>query len=175
MSKKEKQQLKHEAFIDRAYEAWPNVVNCFDPAAGVKSSTTPYSKAQKRRFNRKQREQLGGGLGSIEAAISALEEKEISPPAEAQSNAAISRPQAKARAGLIGEGKGVPLTKAQRKRVLCVFDSVSSWPKFSPCRATERLRHPLILTNPQYAVNPFQTIRTHAQNTLEKRHGISPV
>ncbi|KAG8219904.1 ribosome biogenesis protein SLX9-domain-containing protein [Butyriboletus roseoflavus] len=137
VSKKEKQQLKHEAFIDR-----------------IKSSTAPYSKTQRRRFNRKQREQLGGGLGSIEAVISALEEKEISPPAEAQSSATSQqRPQARARAELIGEGKGVPLTKAQRKHVL----------------EMERLRHPLILKNPQYASNPFQTIRTHVQNTLEKR------
>ncbi|KAF8140141.1 ribosome biogenesis protein SLX9-domain-containing protein [Boletus edulis] len=138
MSKKGKQQLKHEAFIDR-----------------IKSSSAPYSKTQKRRFNRKQREQVGGGLGSIEAVISALEQGEISPPAEAQSDAVTSqqRPQVKARPGIIGEGKGIPLTKTQRKRVL----------------AMERLRHPLILTNPQYAANPFQTIRTHAQNTLETR------
>lgn len=148
-------------------------MNCFDLAPGIKSSTTPYSKAQKRRFNRKQREQLvGGGLGSIEAVISALEEKEISSPAETQSDAATSqqRPQAKAGAGLIGEGKGVPLTKAQRKRALCVVNNdVSSWPKLNTSREMERLRHPLILTNPQYSANPFQTIRTHAQNTLEKR------
>ncbi|KAH0838398.1 hypothetical protein J3R83DRAFT_6705 [Lanmaoa asiatica] len=159
VSKKGKQQLKHEAFIDR-----------------IKSSTTPYSKAQKRRFNRKQREQLGSGLGSIGTAISALEEKEIPSPAEVQSNATTSqqRLQARARAGLIGEGKGVPLTKAQRKHVLCVLNGdVSSWPKFNPSREMEQLRHPLILTNPQYAANPFQTIRTHAQNTLEKR--IPPV
>lgn len=101
----------------------------FDPAPGIKSSCTPYSKVQKRRFNRKQREQLGGGLGSIEAVISALEEEEISPTSEAQSNAATSqqRPRAKARAGVIGEGKGVPLTKAQRRHVLCVLHSNASF------------------------------------------------
>jgi len=138
VSKKDKQQLKHEAFIDR-----------------ITSSATPYSKAQRRRFNKKQREQLGGGLGSIEVAISALEEKEIPPPAEAESDISPSQHQShsKGRTGLIGESKGVPLTKTQRKRVL----------------ETEKLRHPLILTNPQYAANPFQTIRTHAQNTLERR------
>ncbi|KAI9572863.1 ribosome biogenesis protein SLX9-domain-containing protein [Boletus coccyginus] len=143
VSKKGKQQLKHEAFIDR-----------------IKSSSAPYSKAQRRRFRRRQREQLGGGLDSIGAVISALEEEEISSPAETQSaNDATSqqRPQAKAGTGLIGEGKGVPLTKTQRKHAL----------------EMERLRHPLILTNPQYAANPFQTIRTHAQNTLEKR--ITPI
>jgi len=95
-------------------------------APGIKSSSTPYSRAQRRRFNRRQREQLGGGLDSIGVVISALEEEEISPPAETQSaNDATSqqRPQAKAGTGLIGEGKGVPLTKAQRKHALCVLNS----------------------------------------------------
>lgn len=94
--------------------------------SGIKPSTTPYSKAQKRRFNRKRREQLGGGLGSIEAVISTLETKEIAPSEEAQSNAATSqrRPQGTMNIGLmIGEGKGVSLTKAQRKRALCVLNN----------------------------------------------------
>ncbi|KIK99043.1 hypothetical protein PAXRUDRAFT_823215 [Paxillus rubicundulus Ve08.2h10] len=138
VGKKVKQQLKHEAFIN-----------------GLKSPITPYSKAQRRRFNRKQREQVGGGLGSIQAVISALEEKEPSPGLErAQQPKDHTQPQptkAKAKAGM-GAGKGVPLTKSQRKRALEV----------------ERLRHPLILSNPQFAANPFQTIRTHAQNTLER-------
>ena len=33
----------------------------------------------------------------------------------------------------------------------------------------ERLRHPLILQNPEFSANPFQTIRIHAQNTLLKQ------
>ncbi|KAF8844025.1 hypothetical protein BDN67DRAFT_49772 [Paxillus ammoniavirescens] len=139
VGKKMKQQLKHEAFIDR-----------------LKSPITPYSKVQRRRFNRKQREQVGGGLGSIQAVISALEDKEPSPePEEAQQPKDHSQSQptkAKAKAGPMGAGKGVPLTKSQRKRAL----------------EMERLRHPLILSNPEFAANPFQTIRTHAQNTLEK-------
>ena len=36
-------------------------------------------------------------------------------------------------------------------------------------RELERLRHPLILANPDFTSNPFQTIRTHAQNTLIAR------
>jgi len=60
----------------------------------------------------------------------------------------------KAIPGQIGEGKQAPLRNSQRKRAL----------------QTERLRIPLILSNPEYAANPFKTIRTHAQNTLIK-HG----
>ncbi|KAG9314463.1 ribosome biogenesis protein SLX9-domain-containing protein [Chiua virens] len=146
-NKKEKQQLKHEAFIDRTQTRLIQTQVSYHLPA-------PYSKAQRRRFNRKQREQVGGGLGAIEAAISALDNEEVLPPDEAPSDnlASQQRSHAKTRPGLIGEGKGVPLTKAQRKRVL----------------ETEKFRHPLILKSSHYASNPFQTIRTHAQNTLEK-------
>ena len=36
------------------------------------------------------------------------------------------------------------------------------------CRQVERMRIPMILATPEFAANPFQTIRTHAQNTLLK-------
>ena len=35
-------------------------------------------------------------------------------------------------------------------------------------RAAERLRVPMILSNPEFSSNPFETIRKHAQNTLLK-------
>ena len=38
----------------------------------------------------------------------------------------------------------------------------------------ERLRAPMILANPDYASNPFQTIRTHARNTLLKHELPAP-
>lgn len=100
--------------------------NCFDYTPGIRTSSTPYSRAQRRRFNRKKHEQLGSGLGSIGAVISALEEEEISPPAEAESNfdsTSQKRPQGNSRTGIIGKGKSVPLTKVQRKHVLCVLNS----------------------------------------------------
>ncbi|KAH7911931.1 ribosome biogenesis protein SLX9-domain-containing protein [Hygrophoropsis aurantiaca] len=137
IKKKEKHQLRREAFIDK-----------------LKTTNSPYSKVQKRRFNRKLREKIGGGLDEIQAAISTLETEEIPGNIDSESNekqkqeASQSRPKP----GQIGEGKGIPLTKNQRKRAL----------------EMERLRYPLILSNPQYASNPFQTIRTHAQNTLLK-------
>ncbi|KAH7931109.1 hypothetical protein BV22DRAFT_1077883 [Leucogyrophana mollusca] len=137
IKKKEKQQLKREAFIDR-----------------LKSTISPYSKVQKRRFNRQQREKVGGGLDEMHAAISAMEKDEIAeqhtPELNDPQNPRSS--QARRKVGQIGEGKGATLSKNQRKRAL----------------ELERLRHPLILSNPQYASNPFQTIRTHAQNTLLK-------
>jgi hypothetical protein len=38
------------------------------------------------------------------------------------------------------------------------------------CRKAERFRQPLIRSNPEFAGNPFETIRTHARNTLIPHH-----
>ncbi|KAG6337322.1 hypothetical protein ID866_1747 [Astraeus odoratus] len=134
-SKKERQQRKHEAFIDR-----------------VRTTASPYSKAQRRRFNKKTREQVGKGMADMEAVISSLEEKESrSDPANgSDERQPASKPPAKMKQ--IGKGKGIPLTSGQRKRALEV----------------ERLRHPHILSDPRFSGNPFETIRIHAKNTLEK-------
>ncbi|KAH7883693.1 ribosome biogenesis protein SLX9-domain-containing protein [Phlebopus sp. FC_14] len=134
-TKKEKSQLKREAFLDR-----------------LKSSTTPYSKTQRLRFNRHRREQVGGGLGEIEAAISTLDGTGSSPEPTKVKSVDQQPASVQKRPGMIGKSKSDPLTKSQRKRTL----------------EMERLRHPLILSNPHFATNPFQTIRVHAQNTLEK-------
>ncbi|KAI6133156.1 ribosome biogenesis protein SLX9-domain-containing protein [Pisolithus croceorrhizus] len=137
LSKKEKQRSKHEAFIDE-----------------LASTVSPYSKTQRRRFNKKMREQVGGGMADMDLALSALQEENPSlEPAKGSDSVTPSSTVKQTVTGQIGKGKGVPLTKAQRKRTLQV----------------ENLRHPLILSDPQFASNPFETIRIHAQNTLEKR------
>ncbi|KAG2159977.1 ribosome biogenesis protein SLX9-domain-containing protein [Suillus bovinus] len=123
IKKKEKQQLKHEAFIEK-----------------LKYKTSRYSKVQRRRFNRRQREQIW--VDSPEQGSPAAEETKDARPHKVQQKTLQ-----------IGEGKGIPLSKNQRKRAL----------------ELEKLRQPLILSNPLYSSNPFQTIRTHAQNTLVKR------
>ncbi|KAG2353972.1 ribosome biogenesis protein SLX9-domain-containing protein [Suillus spraguei] len=144
IKKKEKQQLKHEAFIEK-----------------LKSKISPYSKVQRRRFNRRQREQIGGGLDAIGAVLSAIDvddsPEQDSPMSEETTDARAHK--VKPKTLQIGEGKGVPLKKNQRKRAL----------------ELEKLRQPLILSNPQYSSNPFQTIRTHAQNTLVKRADVPDV
>lgn len=132
LKKKEKQALKHELFLKR-----------------LETSQSPYSKSHQRRLKRKQREQVASGMSDMKEALSAVED--VIPDAVADATASDERPKRK-QAGQIGEGKGVPLTKAQRKRVL----------------KTERFRIPKILATPEFAANPFETIRTHAQNTLLK-------
>ncbi|TBU46108.1 ribosome biogenesis protein SLX9-domain-containing protein [Dichomitus squalens] len=143
LKKKEKQALKHQLFIER-----------------LEQSRSPYSKSHERRLKRKAREQVAGGMSEIKAAISAVEDDipeavqnastigDATEASEGQSKPRKVRPKP----GQIGEGKGTPLTKSQRKRALQV----------------ERMRIPMILATPEFAANPFQTIRTHAQNTLLK-------
>ncbi|KAF9015238.1 ribosome biogenesis protein SLX9-domain-containing protein [Cyathus striatus] len=134
LSKKEKQNLKREALLQRG--------------------RSPYSKSHIRRMKRKVKEELAGGMNDIQVAIYEMDtygSKTVSETGSfesAQGSKPASRPEAKA--GKIGEGKGVPLSKTQRKQAL----------------ELERLRHPLILSNSEFAANPFQTIRTHVRNTL---------
>ncbi|ETW87335.1 hypothetical protein HETIRDRAFT_243058, partial [Heterobasidion irregulare TC 32-1] len=142
LKKKEKQGLKRELFLQR-----------------LEASRSPYSKSHNRRLKRLEREQIAGGLDGLRSALAAVEQDvaRADPRAQApvapgakNTDAEPDRPQPRARPGQIGEGKGAPLKRTQRKRAL----------------QAERLRQPLILSNPDFAANPFETIRTHARNTL---------
>ncbi|KDR85105.1 hypothetical protein GALMADRAFT_233731 [Galerina marginata CBS 339.88] len=137
-SKKAKQLEKREAFLQK-----------------LEPSIRQMSKSHQRRLKRKAKEQLTGGLEDLQSALVSLEKETIGD--EAMSTiAAVSesrdeaKPKSQIKSGTIGKGGPSTLSKAQRKRVLEV----------------ERLRHPHILTNSEFSSNPFQTIRTHAQNTL---------
>ncbi|KAF9068109.1 ribosome biogenesis protein SLX9-domain-containing protein [Rhodocollybia butyracea] len=150
LKKKDKQQLKRDAFLRR-----------------VELTQSPYSKSHQRRLKRKIKEQLGQGLGDIrdalptvEASLTTANEPSVAAGSKSQQmqvdgeeDAAKSTTQSKSKSSKIGEGKGTTLSNAQRKKALQI----------------ERLRHPHILSNPQFSSNPFETIRTHAQNTLVKR------
>ncbi|KAF6766303.1 ribosome biogenesis protein SLX9-domain-containing protein [Ephemerocybe angulata] len=147
ITKKEKHALKREAFLQK-----------------LDISKSPYSKSHNRRVKRKAKEQIASGMSDMQQALAALEdpldttEQETSSKKSGGKDAmdtdltAVPRPTASSKSMKIGEGKGVTLSKSQRKRVL----------------ELERLRQPMILTNPTYADNPFSTIRLHAQNTLLK-------
>jgi len=159
----------------------------------LEASRAPYSKSHARRLKRKEREQLAGGLGSLKAALpsiivptaasaSASTSTRATSAGEAGAPAAPARVQGVAISttataagggtsddrkkthgeeeasqtivrpgpGQIGKGKGTPLTRSQRRRAL----------------KAECFRQPLIRSNPEFAANPFETIRTHARNTL---------
>ncbi|KAF9270328.1 hypothetical protein L218DRAFT_992958 [Marasmius fiardii PR-910] len=134
LKKQDKVQLRREALLER-----------------LALTQSPYSKSRLRRTKRKAREQLASGLNDMQAALDSLDNSEPKNSTSAAQSGNAQTAQ-KTKPGQIGEGKGVPLSGQQRKRVL----------------QAERMRHPLILTNPQFSSNPFQTIRTHAQNTLVK-------
>lgn len=147
---------------------------------GLETTNAPYSKSHMRRVKRKAKEQIANGLGDIQTAIAALDDGDEAPElignpdADEQEHQMDETTKASTRrkqASQIGEGKATTLSKNQRKRALCVYhysNLASCLMDSDRIREMERLRHPLILSNPQFSSNPFQTIRTHAQNTLAK-------
>ncbi|TDL28377.1 hypothetical protein BD410DRAFT_759554 [Rickenella mellea] len=146
LKKKEKQQMKHEAFLRR-----------------LESTHSPYSKSHNRRLKRKAKEEIGGGLSDIGLVLDTFDpsipadESAVLGTSDDTTKAEALKQASKARPGQIGAGKAATLSNTQRKRAMQM----------------EKLRHPLILTTPEFAANPFQTIRTHAQNTLIKHDRVS--
>ncbi|KAG8728880.1 hypothetical protein FRC12_021428, partial [Ceratobasidium sp. 428] len=128
-TKKEKKQVKHELFLQR-----------------LTASTSPYSKSHNRRLKRKAKSELSTDLASVEKVLRKLA-PEISTAASVQHEPTT---QPTKPVGLMGEGKGVTLSKKQRQRAL----------------ELERLRQPAIMQNPEFKNNPFAAIRIHAQNSL---------
>ncbi|EFI28636.1 hypothetical protein CC1G_13662 [Coprinopsis cinerea okayama7 len=142
LTKKEKLALKREAFLQK-----------------LELSKT-HSKSHERRMKRKAKEQLASGMTEIQAVLAALEEPQEPQGTESKAGesgetttASGSSQTASSKSLKIGAGKSEPLSKAQRKKALQL----------------ERLRQPLILTNPSFSSNPFSTVRLHAQNTLLKK------
>jgi len=139
LTKKEKQQAKREALLDR-----------------LGASHSPYSKNHNRRMNRKAREQLATGMTDLASVLDAVADDGPSQQLTIKTTGdATDDPGDRPRPtknGLIGEGKPNPLSKNQRKQVL----------------KTERIRQKLLQSAPEFTSNPFQAIRTHAQNTLAK-------
>lgn len=93
--------------------------------AGLESSHTPYSKSHARRLKRKEKEKIASGLQDIAFALPQVDDNaEESAYEEKDSNDMDTdsirkpNPSRKQKAGLIGEGKGVPLSEKQRRRVL---------------------------------------------------------
>ncbi|KAJ7235902.1 hypothetical protein B0H12DRAFT_133765 [Mycena haematopus] len=107
LKKKEKQQLKREALLQR-----------------LESSHSPYSKSHERRQKRKAKERLAGGdLNAIQMALAAVDEAEapeLLQPEDAmpEDAAKVKQKKQKPKPGQIGEGKGATLSKTQRKRAL---------------------------------------------------------
>jgi ribosome biogenesis protein SLX9 len=128
---------------------------------GLEASRAPYSKSHARRLKRKEKEQLAGGLGILQAALPSIAltaatatttSAGVTPAGKGDATAAtivttatatrrvasakktVSKPESNVipdapgdaavpqstttRPGQIGEGKGTPLTRSQRRRAL---------------------------------------------------------
>lgn len=107
----------------------------------------PVSRSHARRLRRKAKDELGGGLGDLHSAIETMIGSASSTEAAAEGEASPKPERA------IGKSASSTPSKSQRKRIL----------------ELERLRHPLILNNSEFSSNPFQTIRTHTQNTIHQK------
>ena len=108
---------------------YPHLTNNSPLHTGLEASRSPYSKSHIRRLKRLEREQIAGGLDGLRSALAAVEQDvaRADPRAQApvapgakNADAEPDRPQPRARPGQIGEGKGAPLKRTQRKRALCV-------------------------------------------------------
>jgi len=120
-------------------------------ARQIASRTQLYSKSHARRLKRKARDTLhGDGLSSVDQALNDLV-AESNPQISTSSkipNSAVERVVSTS-----SSLKESNLTAARLRKIL----------------KTEQSRIPAIIGHPDFAANPFSTIRLHAANTLEKR------
>lgn len=117
-TKREKQQLKHKAFLQRTSSFLPLRLPCYKFCIGLESAQTPYSKSHNRRMKRKAKEQVAGGLSSMHEAISIMAEEAGLSQDDLQADSLSTDQPARAKPRQIGQGKSVPLSNAQRKRAL---------------------------------------------------------
>jgi ribosome biogenesis protein SLX9 len=136
----------------------------------VEASRLPYSKSHAKRLKRKAKEELaGGGLSDIRSAIAAMESSEEALVGKTLAGPSkIDLPVNRRNPGLIGEGKGVPLSQTKRKNALYVPRPDYVIPLTPYRRKLEKMRHHMVIANSDFRANPFHAVRTHAQNTLVK-------
>jgi len=114
--------LKHAKLLESMFRKFVSPRVYLNYPLEVEASRLPYSKSHARRLKRKAKEELAGGtLSDIQSAITAMESdgktsgEELPEPSKNEP----SKPTAKKpNPGLIGEGKGTPLSQNQRKNAL---------------------------------------------------------
>ena len=167
-SKKAKQIEKRELFLQSMSDILFLLIS-LNPPSEFSLSANQGSKSHQRRMKRKAREELTGGLSDLQSALANLEKdvQEQQEPLTTINAAEEAKPDfAATKSGTIGKSGQSTLSKAQRKRALLVQLKLALSLHLTFSSELERFRHPLILSNPEFSTNPFQTIRTHAQNTL---------
>ena len=89
---------------------------------GLESGHAPYSKSHARRLKRKEKEKLVSGMEDVALALPSLDEDlsqelDRTQAIDPSNNPGIG-PSRRTKPGLIGEGKGIPLSNKQRQKVL---------------------------------------------------------
>jgi len=134
LTKKEKHKMKHELFMER-----------------FQSLHSPYSKSHNRKLKQKAKQQLTANLTDLETALNEID-KDV--PGRIPSRIKDYSSTSSRRDGLkpiqIREGKGAPLTKAERRQTFRI----------------ESKRATAVQANQEYSTNPFEIIRRYAQNNL---------
>jgi len=165
--------LKHARLLESRSASQGSLFLNLNFSQEVEASRQPYSKSHARRLKRKAKEELAGGaLSDIQLAIATMESDEKALAGntlvEPAKNDPSKPPVKTQNTGLIGEGKGAPLSQTKRKNALCVPTTNPRIMLIPHARKLERIRHPMIIANSDFKANPFRAIRTHAQNTLVK-------
>ncbi|CDZ96705.1 hypothetical protein [Phaffia rhodozyma] len=153
LTKKEKQTAKRQALLKR-----------LDPSP---SSPYPISASAARRMKRKQKERLAGGTmddltlaltNTVQADDNTEEdEDEVENKAENKANRQQADRKSATSAGKIGEGSGKGLSAKQRNKAL----------------QTEAARLPQIQAHPAFKASPWETIRLHAQNSVQMKKPVA--
>lgn len=95
--------------------------------SGLESGHTPYSRSHVKRMKRKAKEQIASGLDDIAAAlpdiftgnvVTIASNEDLKESQDSDLKHGASGRQRNPQTSLIGEGKGAPLSKHQRKQVL---------------------------------------------------------
>jgi ribosome biogenesis protein SLX9 len=90
----------------------------------LRGSQSPHSRSHNRRLRRKEKEQLASGMADLKAALGAIDDsvEKVQRPGITSARRRDPSKSASGESGIelgkIGEGRGVPLSKAQRKQVL---------------------------------------------------------
>ena len=97
----------------------------------LQASQSPYSRSHNRRLKRKEKQQLGSGMDDLNAVLGAIDDpvEEVQQPGITTARRRdTSNEKPRVKPGQIGEGRGAPLTKAQRKKALwavsCLFATI---------------------------------------------------
>ena len=126
-TKKAKQMGRREAFMQSKRACFFSPLKLLLSSAELGLSTRQFSKSHERRMKRKAKEQLAGNtMDDLQTALASLDKDIVpqesmdKPPTSTPIHSSEVKSKDISRIGKIGKGNSSTLSKAQRKRLLCV-------------------------------------------------------